>query len=210
MQKLLPLPLLFAAAACFAEPVPYSALKMSASTDTELGTYGLWAWAERERFPEVVEFTGMKESNEKPGRVSWLTPGTIMSGIDVSDEAIALFTNGRADHGPRYRWAPMLLFRPKQPGVFQMKGSVTIKTDNAKDADNNIVRWAVVRLVGEKFAVLAEGVAKRGDAIDLGSLAALQEITVGPDEQIGLTAWRNAWHWNASARTNNLEFIRVK
>lgn len=210
MQKLLPLSFLFAAVACFAEPVPFSALKMSSSVDTEQGTYGLWAWADREKFPEVAEFNGLKESNEKPGRVSWQAPVGNAAGIDVSDEAIALHSNGRSDHSVRYRWAPMLLFRPTKPGVFQVKGTVTIKSDNAKDADTKIVRWAVVRLVGEKFTVVTEGWGKRGEAINLGTLSALSEISVGADEQIGFTAWRGVWHWNGTARSADLEFVRVK
>lgn len=206
----LPLTLLLAVSAAFAEPVPFAELQMSASVETEMGTYGLWSWAERERFPVVVEFSGMKESFEKPGRTSWQSPGGAATAIDVSGEAMVFLTNGRADQNPRYRWAPMLLFRPKQPGVFKVKGAITFQTSNEKEGDSNVVRWAVVRLIDQNFTLITGGWAKRGDVLDLASLPALAEVTLAADEQLGFTAWRGVWHWNASARTRDLEFIRVK
>lgn len=204
---LLPLLLTIATRSVVAAPLPYDQIQISASAETEDGAYSLWSWKDREKFPAVAEFSGPVEKVARSAAISWLLPASA-GAIDVSEGSLSLQVKGRADWSERYKWAPIVLFRPKQAGAFRLSGQVTFASGR-KEAEQRCMRWAVVKLQGESFTVVVEGVADKGQLLDLGALPELAAVKLSPEEQLGFTAWRHVWHWNGTARVREFEVARL-
>lgn len=106
---------------------------------TALGTLRLVGLANRDRFPAVAD-----RVDAVPGASagSWTVPNA--RGVSLApgkDGALRFHTNGRAEFGPAFDWAPTLVFTPEAAGVYALEGRLDITCAQA----GHEVAWIVGR-----------------------------------------------------------------
>ena len=165
---------------------------------TPLGDLATLYWSRRDDYPAIA---GLVPSAELE------FTGLAITG--TGDGALSFHTNGRADWEPRYDWAPLLVFRPKVAGRYALGGRLTLR-NAGPEADVGQVTWVVARVTEQAFETIASGTGGAGTQVDLATVAELRAIPLAGGQSLGLSVWRQAWHWNGGGRLDGLTIERVR
>lgn len=195
-------------AECLAGEISLPALESESQAKDGLGVFSLLAWSSREKFPDVVEVIPLVPGEPKKEGAVWVAPATSRMNISVQPDGLVLHTNGRADKTAAYDWAPLVAFAPSAPGSYEMLGRVSLYSGK-KEEEEHPIRWAIL-VTGSHTRVIHEGSGKGGEVIDLSALEELRRIELEAGESLGLTVWRNGWHWNGGARVAQLAVEKAK
>ncbi len=103
------------------------------SVDTEAGTFSLVSLSDRDKLPEVDK----QAVPVRNGSSMWQIRESSGTRFQQLSDALALRTNGRADFGPSYGWAPALVYRPEQPGQYMLRGAMAIESGQPVDPNSN-------------------------------------------------------------------------
>ena len=99
----------------------------------------------------------------------------------------------------------IVAFIVPQSGVYRIHGVLAF--EDAQQTAESTISWKIVRTRSdaEDTTELAAGVNKKGDSLDLKTIAGSQQIVCSEQDHISIAVWRNAGHYYCSVALTDYE-----